>query len=179
MVLKIYETIHTKISFNTREGVRWFFVYCFGVWYIKRSFNTRVGVRWFEKVGKEQDHDDEFQYPCGCEVVREVYCNSLHRKRFNTRVGVRWFLYSLIRNVSEIDVFQYPCGCEVVLNCLYMLRIVIKFQYPCGCEVVQFLMMAKLYLNSISFNTRVGVWWFCTKHILKSVQTVVSIPVWV
>ena len=69
MVLKIYETIHTKISFNTREGVRWFFVYCFGIWYIKRSFNTRVGVRWFEKVGKEQDHDDEFQYPCGCEVV--------------------------------------------------------------------------------------------------------------
>ena len=93
-------------------------------------------------------------------MVREVYCNSLHRKRFNTRVGVRWFLYSLIRNVSEIDVFQYPCGCEVVLNCLYMLRIVIKFQYPCGCEVVQFLMMAKLYLNSISFNTRVGVRWF-------------------
>ena len=78
---------------------------------------------------------------------------------FNTRVGVRWFLYSLIRNVSEIDVFQYPCGCEVVLNCLYMLRIVIKFQYPCGCEVVLY----KAYLqkrSNGSFNTRVGVRWF-------------------
>ena len=96
MVLKIYETIHTKISFNTREGVRWFFVYCFGVWYIKRSFNTRVGVRWFEKVGKEQDHDDEFQYPCGCEVVLLQIVHSQKNICFNTRVGVRWFVKFIV-----------------------------------------------------------------------------------
>ena len=58
----------TVISFNTREGVRWFNKGSETI-IIPKGFNTREGVRWFGWQTKSPPK----------------------KQRFNTREGVRWF----------------------------------------------------------------------------------------